>query len=169
MCHSKDVIKFAIKRFLAGYTGRKIELFFLVLIHFCMPSNKDYRKPNGRRFIWNAVCMQNLKTDVQQENGVLSLKCGKQPGCYLWRHVCIRAYENKHSVFCLSMCFFLCYDFKLNTQGFVYLEFVKYQLGSIETCTFSQNTMYAYLLYSWFIYRHVHAFFLYWNKSYIRC
>ena len=28
----------------------------------------------GRSFIWNAVCMLNLKIDVREENGVLSLK-----------------------------------------------------------------------------------------------
>ena len=39
--------------------------------------------------------------------------------------------------------------------------------ASIETCKFSQNAMYAYPLYSCFIYRHVKAFFLYWNKLYI--
>ena len=39
--------------------------------------------------------------------------------------------------------------------------------ASIETYKFSRNAMNAYLLYSCFIYRHVQAFFLYRNKSYI--
>ena len=35
---------------------------------------------NGRRFILNAICIQNLNVDVRQEKRVLSLKYGKQPG-----------------------------------------------------------------------------------------
>ena len=38
----------------------------------------------------------------------------------------------------------------MNTQGFVYLEIIKCQLASIETCEFSRNAMYAYLLYSYY-------------------
>ena len=72
------VMKFAINCFLSGLLKRKFE-HISVLIHFCI-----YRLikaiENGRRFIWNAVCNRNLKIDVRQENGVLFLKCGKQPG-----------------------------------------------------------------------------------------
>ena len=56
--------------------------------------------------------MQNLKIHVRQENGVLSLKCGKQ-----------------HFAFCFEHFVFLFYDFNLNIHGFVYLEIVKYQMG----------------------------------------
>ena len=35
---------------------------------------------NGRRFIWTQFEMQNLKIDVRQENGVLSLICERHPG-----------------------------------------------------------------------------------------
>ena len=55
---------------------------------------------NSRRFIRNAACMRNLNIHIRPENGVLSLKCGKQPEYHLWRLVCINARENKHSVFC---------------------------------------------------------------------
>ena len=48
----------------------------------------------------------------------------------------------------LSILFSLFYCFSLNTQGFVYLEFVKYQLGLHRNVQLSQNAMYAYLLYS---------------------
>ena len=63
--------------------------------------------------------------------------------------------------------FLSCLWFNPNTQGFVYLEILAYQLGLVETCEFSRNAMYVYLLYSCFIYRHIKAFFLYRNKSYI--
>ena len=35
------------------------------------------------------------------------------------------------------------YDFILNTQGFVDLEFLSINWASIETCKFSRNAMYA--------------------------
>ena len=64
--------------------------------------------------------------------------------------------------------FFFFFYFNLNTQCFVHLEFVKYQLGLHRNVQVSQNAMYAYLLYSCFIYRYMYiqAFFLYRNKSY---
>ena len=52
-------------------------------------------------------------------------------GKHFWQfmQIIICACENKHSAFCFEHFFFLFYDFNLNTQGFVYLEFAKYQLG----------------------------------------
>ena len=41
----------------------------------------------------------------------------------------ICAQENKHSAFWFEHLFLSFYDLNLNTQGFVYLEFVMYQLG----------------------------------------
>ena len=41
---------------------------------------------------------------------------------------------------------FIYSDFNLTTQGFAYLEFIKYQLGSIKTCKGSRDAIYAYLL-----------------------
>ena len=59
------------------------------------------------------------------------------------------------------------YDFNLNTQGFVYLEFVKYQVPPKKRASFCSNAMYPDLLYSCLIYRHAQAFFQYQNKPYI--
>ena len=39
--------------------------------------------------------------------------------------------------------------------------------ASVETCKFSRNEMYTYLLYSCFIYRPVQTVFQYKNKLYI--
>ena len=39
--------------------------------------------------------------------------------------------------------------------------------ASVETCQFSRNAIYTYLLYSCFIYRHVQTVFQYQNKLYI--
>ena len=51
----------------------------------------------------------------------------------------------------------------LSTQCFIYLEFVKYQLGLYRNVqVFAKRDV-----YSCFIYKHVQAFFLYRNKSYI--
>ena len=48
----------------------------------------------------------------------------------------------------LNIIFFLFYDDHLNTQDFVYFEFVKYQLGIRRNMSvFLRNAMYAYLLY----------------------
>ena len=60
----------------------------------------------------------------------------------------------------LNIIAFLFFDVNLNTQDFVYLEFVKYHKASVETFQFSRNAMYAYLLYSCFIYRYVQTVFL---------
>ena len=69
------------------------------------------------------------------------------------------------SIFFFFFFFFfrLFYDFNLNTNGFVYLEFVKFQLGLHRNV--QVFAMYAYLLYSCFIYKHVQALFLSRNKS----
>ena len=64
-----------------------------------------------------------IRLHVRHENGVLSLQCRKQPGCHQWHHVCKIAWEN---ISVLSMCFLSCLWFNLNTQGFVYLNIVKY-------------------------------------------
>ena len=60
----------------------------------------------------------------------------------------------------LSIFSFLLYDFNLNTQGFVYLEFVQCQLGLVRNVQISRNAIYAYLLNTCFIYIHVKAFSL---------
>ena len=65
-----------------------------MLIHFCIPSNQCYIE-NGRKFIWNEVCMQNLELVSDRKTKYSPFKCGKQTGCHWWRHVCI-------CVFCLS-------------------------------------------------------------------
>ena len=58
----------------------------------------------------------------------------------------------------LSIFFFLFYDFNLNTQDFVYLEFVMYQLGLHRNLqVFAKCNVHVY---SCFIFRHVQAFFL---------
>ena len=80
MCHSRWYYKnwnqtFSYRFFVAAILDEKS---FLALVHFCIPSNKDCR-----RFIWNAVCMRNLKIDVRQANGVLSLECEKTIGTSL--------------------------------------------------------------------------------------
>ena len=62
--------------------------------------------------------------------------------------------RKKYSAFCFEQFFFLFYDFNLNTQGFVYLEFIKYQLGIHRNM-------------QGFGKMHVKAFFLYQNKLYI--
>ena len=53
-------------------------------------------------------------------------------------------------MFCFFVFFFIFYEFNLNIQGFVYLEFVKYQFNwaSIETCKFSRTAMHADILYT---------------------
>ena len=67
----------------------------LHVISFCTPSNKGCK--NGKSFIWNAVCMRNLKIDVGQVNGVLSLNCGKQPGV---TNDVMFAYVHEKYIFC---------------------------------------------------------------------
>ena len=74
--------------------------------------------------------MRHLKNDVRQENGVLSLKCGKQQPMY--NNNVMFAYVHQETnilLSVLSIFFFLFYDFNLNTHGFVYVENVKYHLG----------------------------------------
>ena len=83
-------------------------------------------------------------------------------------HMCIK---NEHFAFCFEHFFFLFYDCNLNTQCFVYLEYVKYQLGLHRNeQVFAKCNVYhtyIYMLYSCFMYRHVQTFFLYRNKLYI--
>ena len=50
----------------------------------------------------------------------------------------------------LGILSFFLYEFHLNTQDLVYLEFAKYQLGLHRTCKFSRNAIHAFL-YSCFI------------------
>ena len=74
--------------------------------------------------------MRNLKNGVRQENGVLSLKGGKQPRGFSNNVLFAYVHEKLDillSDFRILSSFF--YDFNLNTQGFVYLEFVQYQPG----------------------------------------
>ena len=68
--------------------------------------------------------MQNLKIDVRQENGVISLKCEKQNNQCVTNDITF-AYEHEK----INNLLPVFYDLSLNTEGFVYLEFVKYQLG----------------------------------------
>ena len=77
------------------------------------------------------------------------------------------AHEKINILFSVLSVFFLSfYDFKLNIQGLVYLEIVKYQLGlqrnvqGFAKCNVCISTIQLF-------YVHVRAFFLYWNKSYI--
>ena len=73
--------------------------------------------------------MRYLKIDAKQENRVLSLKCGKQPGVTN-DIMCAYAHEKINILLSvLSILTFIFYDFNLNTKDFVYLKFVKYQLG----------------------------------------
>ena len=75
--------------------------------------------------------MRNLKIDVRQENGYSYLNAENNQGVtnYVMIAYIVCAWANKHSAFCGVHFFFLFDDFNLNTQGFIYLEFVKYQMG----------------------------------------
>ena len=137
MCHSKWCDKkFAIKhsyRLIEAVRSywTKLRTFFLVLI-YCIYLFINATE-NGRRFNLKS-CMQNLKIDVRQETGYSPLN-GRN-----FMFAC--AYEKINILLSiLNILFFLFYDFNLNTQFFVYLEFVKYQLASIETSKFSRNAM----------------------------
>ena len=112
--------------------------------------------------------MRNLKIDVRQVNGILSLKCRKQ-----YRDVTndvMFAYVRTKTNILLSALsiFFLSFFIiliNLNTQGFVYLEFVKYQLGLHRNVQVFAQCM--HICYTVVFVIHVQAFFLWRNKSYI--
>ena len=73
--------------------------------------------------------MRNSKIAVRHENGVLSLRCVNNRGVTydvmcVYVHTKISILLTVLSIFCFPF-----YDLNLNTQGFVYSEFVKNQLG----------------------------------------
>ena len=115
--------------------------------------------------MWHAVCMRNLKIDVRQEQRVLPLNCGKQPKSHSWLHVCICKCENQHSASCFEHCCF--FGLNRNTEDSVYLEFVKYQLGRHRIVQVFAKCNVCVSISSSFMYRHIKAFFLYRNNSYI--
>ena len=80
------------------------------------------------------------------------------------------SYAYKKYTFCFPFEHFVSlffYDFKLNIQGFVYIEFVKYQLGLHRNVHVIAKCNICLSAIQLFIYRHDQAFFLYRNKLYI--
>ena len=78
--------------------------------------------------------------------------------------------HEKKKTFCFLLWAFLFFFFFMIltwTHKVLYTtKLLSINWASIETCKFSRNSMYAYLLYI-FIYIHAQVFFLYRNKSYI--
>ena len=94
----------------------------------------------------------------------------QKPHCHIWLQNSYAHIKTNILVSVLNIIFFSC-DVNLNTQDFVYSEFVTVTLlsincASVEIYQLSRNAMYeyAYLLYSYFIYRHVQTVFLYQNE-----
>ena len=113
--------------------------------------------------------MRNLKIGVRQENGVLSLKGGKQPRgvsnnvLFAYVHEKLDILLSDFSI--LSSFFFN--NFNLNTQGFVYLELVQYQLGLQGNVQVFAKCNLCISAIQLFYIQKIQAFFLHWHKSYI--
>ena len=88
-------------------------------------------KTNDRKTMYNTKNNQDVTNDVM----------------FVYAHEKIKFLVSVFSIVFFFFFFFF-YDFNLKTQSFVILKFVKDQLVSIETCEFSQNAMFACLLYN---------------------
>ena len=118
---------------------------FFMSIHY-------YEPFNTRQVFLNIVRMKLGYSPLNAENGLSVAFCF------------VVAYAHEKINFLASILyiiFFLFYDVNLNTQDFVYLEIVKYQLG------LRKNMPVFEMQYSCFIYMHVHTVFQYQNKLYI--
>ena len=105
--------------------------------------------------------MRYLKIHARKENRYSLLNAEKTGVSHMTSCLYMRMKKKINillSVFSIVSFFF--YDFNLNTQGFVYLEFVKYQLGLHRNVQGFAKCSVCISANSCFIYRHVQAFYL---------
>ena len=113
----------------------------MVLINFCIPSHKGYRKRTVEGlFETQFACDIKKKKKKKKKKKMSDRKTGYSPlnNRVVTNDVMFVYAHEKINIF---------YDFYLNTQGFVYLKFAKYQLG-LQRNVATFHAMYAYLLYS---------------------